>query len=233
MKTHATLTKTAFRLLTGSIALYAAALSAQAASVLVQAESFTNAGGAGFVSLLDPTASGGRYATTLGDNTAATPSDLGSFQVSFAESGTYTLYLRALAEGDAAAQGGNDSFFIPATFGAAPTFPERINDIQNTTPDPVPQYSWINIFTKQGLEFGGAVTGGGTSGQYTVGAPGVQTFVIGGRENGLRLDAFVFSTEANLTAAQLNTIAGVPEPTSVLLGAMGLLGLASRRRKQA
>jgi MYXO-CTERM domain-containing protein len=201
----------AFRALGCSIAMAGATAAAQV-SLVLQAESFTNAGGAGFASLQDPFASAGAYATTLGNNTAGAPTDLASYQVNFPQAGLYTLYVRSLAEGgDNGTQDGNDSFFIPVELGASPTFGTRVNSISATTPDGQPEYHWINLSTRMGLDYGGTVDSPNT-GQYNVTQAGVQTFVIGGRENGLRLDAFIFSTSSTLTAAALNQLAAAPAP---------------------
>jgi len=56
-------------------------------------------------------------------------------------------------------------------------------------------------------------------------------FTIRAREDGLRIDAFVLSTDDSMTASELDA-AFVPEPTSpLLLGALLSLGLIRRRRK--
>ncbi len=187
-----------------------------AAEVVFQAESFTSTAGTGggFGILPDPFAApngSGQYITTLGNNTTATtPDTTATFTLSFPTAGTYTLYVRGLAE-DAGGQGSNDSFMVPTDFGATPTFANRLNNFGNTTPDPA-RYAWVNTFTRDGLEAGGQIDSAAP--QYTIaaGTEGARTFVIGGRENGFRLDAFVFSTDSTLTAAALNSLANVPPP---------------------
>jgi len=62
---------------------------------------------------------------------------------------------------------------------------------------------------------------------------GKETFVVGNREDGLHIDAFVFSTDADLTTSELDAL--VPEPSALLLGVAGVLGLLifhRRRRRQ-
>lgn len=167
------------------------------------------------------------------DGATPTPNSTATFKLSFPSAGDYTLYVRALAEGaDDAEQNGNDSFFIPQGFGPNPTFGNRVNAFNATTPNPTPLYHWVNLVTKAGLEYGGAIDTT-SSGLFSVPSAGPQTFVIGGRENGLRLDAFVFSTNGNLSAASLDQLANVPEPSIGMLvvsGMGGLLGFARRRR---
>lgn len=215
--------------------------SLRAADFVFQAESFTSSAlvadpsQPGFAIFADSSAfpnGAGQYIGTLSDGTPTTPNSTATFNLNFPSAGDYTLYVRALAEGvDDTEQNGNDSFFIPQGFGANPTFGNRVNAFNATTPNPTPLYHWVNLVTKAGLEYGGAIDTT-SSGLFTVPSAGPQTFVIGGRENGLRLDAFVFSTNGNLSAASLDSLANVPEPSIGMLalsGIGGLLGLARRR----
>lgn len=202
----------------GAAAFTCLSLSApvRAAEVVVQAESFasstivSNPSSPGFTRVSDSLAAptgNGQYIKTLGDSATTYPDTTATYNLNFPAAGTYTLYVRAQAEGaDDATQYINDSFYVGQTFGTNPTFGPALNRFNQTTPEPA-QYRWVNLYTGQGLE-GGVILG--TAPQYTVTASGPRTFVIGGRENGLRFDAFVFSTNNALTKATLDSLASVP-----------------------
>ena len=51
------------------------------------------------------------------------------------------------------------------------------------------------------------------------------------REAGMTIDAFILSTNANLSLAELNSLAGIPEPSTMAICALGVMGLFSMRRR--
>ena len=52
------------------------------------------------------------------------------------------------------------------------------------------------------------------------------------REAGMTIDAFVLSTNANLSLAELNSLVGIPEPSTMALCALGVMGLFNLRRRK-
>jgi hypothetical protein len=208
---------------------------AGAAEVGVQAENFT--GGPGFVVVNNPAFYAGQAITTTGDNLIADGSPSGSvpgqvsYSIIFPEAGLYYLYARFQfdtggvppPDGSTTFPGAlDDSFFVGRTLGQ----PAEFDVVNNTN----------NVYVNSGQR--GTTPGGGlypvianlvtfsngapalsNAPLYTVDAPGPQTFVIAGRENGLNLDAFVFSTNAELSAEQFT--AAVPGTAYLIADANG------------
>jgi glucuronoarabinoxylan endo-1,4-beta-xylanase len=154
--------------------------------------------------------------TDLAGNNPSNAARVATFSVTFPAAGAYDLYARIRV---GAGGGGDDSMFYGNGFG---------------TKDPTVNADWILINNLAGVGFTTAtniVTGGGTAGSgvwkwinlsefasgpsFTVSSGSLtQTFQIGGRENGLGVDAFVFgSRDYTFTVAQLDAGAdGTPPP---------------------
>ena len=182
--------------------------------------------------LSDPLASGGQYITTENRVPApapgAFPSDLrytATYNVLFSEAGDYDLYARLQVEvGNA-----DDSFFYGRIFDT----PDPTSDTDNAwinindlvTKGPVGEYIWVNL-----SEHTGVASDAGTV--FTGVTAGPQEFWIGGREDGLRIDAFAFGTaDQTFTNDQLDASL-VPEPSifgMLLLSSMGALTMRRRR----
>jgi hypothetical protein len=162
-----------------------------------------------WISTNDPSASGGTvlYCNTTnvppypnGINGAGgpqfgRPNSFVTYSINFSQAGTYTLYYRWRANaGVVAATGDNfqaNSCFFPNVFGTFTT-PGDVADYHTAAANGVgapgsTAYQWTSEATT-----------------YTVGAPGVQILSIGDREWGFFLDRVAFSTNAALTAAQLD-----------------------------
>jgi hypothetical protein len=61
----------------------------------------------------------------------------------------------------------------------------------------------------------------------------VMQWTVDTREAGFAFDAIVFSTNANLTNAQLDALVGVPEPGSLVLLGLGLSSLLAVRNRRS
>ena len=57
------------------------------------------------------------------------------------------------------------------------------------------------------------------------------TFTLRTRENGASVDYVMFSTQSSLTSEQLDTLAGIPEPSAVALAGVALAIALIRRRR--
>jgi hypothetical protein len=195
-----------------------------AATIGFEAESFSSETGDGFDILTDVNALGQQYITTASDSAGGSPTNTVTFDVEFAEAGDYNLYLRLYIPGpdannpDPNAGNANDSFFVPDTLGTPGGF-ELVNSLAPDTPDDT--YFWLNLTTEPNSNYDAPL--------YNVASAGTTTFTLGSREDGLRIDAVVFSTEDNLSEAQL--IAAVPEPGSLALLLVG--GIMGVRRPSA
>jgi len=164
--------------------------------------------------LIDPNglALGGQYITietTSGGGSPGHEDRIATYTVTFPEAGTYDLYARLMVEDqlNAAGQGAadNDSMFYGNGFWIKPPTSNndwiQINGCDNLTSD---AWFWINL-SEDTCQWGEAgVTFEVPAGELT------QTFQIGAREDGLRFDAFVFSTQT-LSDAMLD--AAVPQET--------------------
>jgi len=108
-----------------------------------------------------------------------------------------------------------DSLFFDTTFGAADSW----QSIQLTAANlPLDTFVWINLSDL------GSSTFTATAGTSTVN--------LAARERRLRFDSFAFGTTADratITDTDLSN-AVIPEPSTALLGAIGLLALLRRRR---
>ncbi|QNN22705.1 PEP-CTERM sorting domain-containing protein [Planctomycetales bacterium ZRK34] len=207
----------------------AAAGDAPAASVAFQAEDFISttdgSSGPGFTVVSDLSAFYEQGATTLGDTTSSPPTHLATYSLTFDTAGTYYLYLRFVTDtqgNDPGNSSGNlsDSLYIAADFGSSPASFTNINGLADVSSPNV--YDWASLSTWSGH------ASSDTGSTYTVAAPGTLSFVIGGREGGLTLDAFVFSTDGNLSHSALNLLV-VPEPSTAAL--FGLASLVMLRRR--
>jgi hypothetical protein len=182
----------------------------------------------------DATASGGNVLYVVSNGTdPATQQPLGAptagtatYNLRFAQPGTYTLYYRWKANGDPAVQtGGNEanSFWVPVAFGADPSVTSVSNGLGTGSTPPSTTYNAIaepNTFTV-------------TAAQVGVN----QTFRIQARESDIFIDRFIFSSApidvANGSTTAFDAIPNspIPEPTSAsLVLAAAAAGFVAHRR---
>lgn len=140
-----------------------------------------------------------------------------SYTISFDTAGTYDLYARMSMTNN-----GSDTFYADTSFDGAQNSWDQSSNLGQSTGDPLNPagsgYVWVNMSDENIATF-------------TVAAPGTVQFNIAARERELRFDAFAFGTSADtFTDAQLSSAVTIPEPSTALLGALGLLTLLRRRR---
>lgn len=201
--------------------------SSSSAIVGIEAESFVSEGGAGFDIVEDANALGGKYITTATDAGGESPANTATYNVTFtapsvAPTDGYYIYIRLSVPGPNQAQ--NDSFFLPSAVGTTQPFDttdwEKVNSVNNTAPDTTSFY-WLNVTEH---------TDNDNLAKYSVSTAGTYTFTFGGREDGLKVDAFVFSTELDESDSTLNAAVAVPEPACLALIGTGLALIMTRRR---
>jgi lysophospholipase L1-like esterase len=133
-----------------------------------------------------------------------------TYTVNFPEAGTYDLYARVLVEVD----GSDDSLFYGNGFGTKGVgigsdwiHVNRIFDAGGGKGIGSGRYAWINL--SKWIETEAGVN-------YSVPSAGNYTFQIGGRENGLRIDALAFGASGGTyTNTQLNASVDLAfEPTT-------------------
>ncbi len=167
--------------------------------------------------LSDAGALGGAYITvktdSLSSSTPGSDARTVSYSIDFVEAGTYDLYARLLVVSGNA----DDSMFYARQFGDAdPTHDGGTGYIGWCTVNGIDddyiagQYHWINLSTYRS-PFGESPS------SFTVSSPGTLSWELGGREDGLWIDALAFGTSGQtFTDAQLNiAVSGAPEPETV------------------
>lgn len=193
---------------------------AQAALIGWEAEDGTSASGTVSATLgaefdpplNDPGALGGAYITTEtgspSGNTPASDARTVSYSIDFTEAGTYDLYARLLVVQNNA----DDSLYYAREFGDAdPTHDGGTGLIGWCTVNGIwddygaGEYVWINLSTY-------ASPFGESPSSFTVGSAGTLNWELGGREDGLWIDALAFGTSGEtFTDAQLDTaVRGIP-----------------------
>lgn len=194
-------------------ALLVGGINAGAATIGFEAETFYAEGGNGFDIVTDVDALGGEYITTASNSLS--PGHTATYSLTFSEAGDYDLYAKIQVPGNDQQDGANDSFYAPDDFGSSPGW-ELVNGLSVAgQSDAV--YHWRNI------------TSDFTSTTYNPGGAGTLDFTISGREDGLLIDAFVLSTDSNLSDTDLDN-AVIPEPTALALLGLGAAALLRRRR---
>ncbi len=162
--------------------------------------------------IVDVDALGGQYITietTAAGGSPGSEDRVATYTVTFPEAGTYSFYARLMVEDQLNPQGAadNDSMFYANVFGTVPA--NSVADWQQCNGldmNPFDEYGWFNL--TEAVGYGGTgVTFEVPAGELT------QTFQVGAREDGLRMDAFVFST-VTLSDAQLD--AAVPVETKAV-----------------
>jgi hypothetical protein len=161
----------------------------------------------------DGLALGGQYITieTPGAGGAPNHEDrIATYTVTFPEAGTYDLYGRLFVETaneNAAGQGApdNDSMFYGNGLGTKPPTSADAWIMCNSL-TPSAEWFWINLSGSTGSAGEGAISFEVPAGELT------QTFQIGAREDGLRIDAFVFVT-STLSPTDVQLDAAVPQET--------------------
>jgi hypothetical protein len=182
--------------------------SSKAAVIGFQAESGTL--GAHFdPPVIDPNALGRQYITietTAAGGSPGSEDRVATYTITFPEAGTYDFYARLMIEDQLNPQAAadNDSMFYANVFGTVPAnsnaYWQQCNGLDM---NPFDEYGWFNLTAATGY--------GGTGVTFTVPEGELtQTFQVGAREDGLRMDAFVFTTMP-LTDQQLD--AAVPQET--------------------
>lgn len=206
--------RTTTRIMAAVAVLLVGGINAGAATIGFEAETFYAEGGNGFDIVADVDALGGESITTASNSTS--PGNTATYSLTFSEAGDYELYAKILIPGSDNDDGGNDSFYAPDDFGSSPVW-EEVNGLSVNGPSDT-VYHWRNI------------TSDFTSTTYDPGGAGTFDFMISGREDGLLIDAFVLSTDSNLSDTELDAV--IPEPaTLALLGLGGAVMLSGRKRR--
>jgi len=225
-----------------------ASATGHAALVGFNAEDFDStsdgSSGPGFVVIPDGNAMGNAVIDFTGDEDLdGTPTFTATYTVTIPTADTYELYARLSVLADVPGDttndtpGNNDSFYVPSdplrtTGTAGGTFlgtyiaVNTINAFFDGAGEPdFGQYVWVNLTEKSS----------NNAPPYTLDA-GEHTFIIGGREDGLYLDAFVFaSADLSDDAADFSSeiitqlTTAVPEPASLVLLVAGTGLIACRR----
>ncbi len=213
-----------------AIAVLGVTAGAQATIIGFEAESGTL--GANYTITADALALGGNYLASA-DQTGDSPNeaaDLATYSVTLA-AGTYDLYARVYV-GSAAPN--DDSIFIGNGFGAKAINTNddwvKVNNLQesaNSYTDPE-GVEFVNE-AYQWLKFSTQVTQDEIVPQFTS-SGATETFMIGHREDGFRIDAFAFVSDGE-TPSSAQLTAAVPEPATLSLLALGGLAALRRRRK--
>jgi hypothetical protein len=206
-----------------SLALILFGASAHAATIIQQTGSNDIKFRAGSYDLIN-----GSDVQDNGDGTLqtidSTDSTLVSFQIQFAQAGDYYLYFDKQIQGL-----GSDSVYVNHSTGF------------NTIPGDSSAENWNSLDTGwnglrdlvQGAQTY-SVPAGSPAFAWQVASPGTVTFTVRSREDGLVWENFVFSQSDSLSATDLDNLplsAVIPEPASCLTFSLGLLMLASRRRR--
>jgi endo-1,4-beta-xylanase len=165
----------------------------------------------------DPTALGGQYITIETSSGGEAPNHenrVATYTVTFPEAGTYDLYARLYIQSLPESGGDNDSMFYSNGFGTKNVGTDadwvKVNGLGPTDAGyPLDEWVWINLSEDNGTWAGGDEV----TVSFTVTADNLtQTLQIGAREDGLRMDAFVFATSTLvLTDDELD--AAVPRAT--------------------
>ena len=230
-----------------SLVLLALPLSAHATLIGFNAEDGSSVSTTAAVSLgtdfdspqSDPKALGGQFITIEGTSSGDNPGGdarVATYTIHFPETGTYDLYLRFLIHGVSAkdlGDGTDDSFFYGNGFGDKSSTTDadwiqanRLFDYEQGANSTAEKYFWVNL-SKFTWEFEGFHSGT----TFTVNTPGNYTFEIGGREDGLWIDAFAFGTSGEAFSDEELDKVSIPEPSTHALIAGGLaLGAILRRR---
>ena len=142
--------------------------------------------------------------------TGQSPASTATYILTFNDnSDPYHLYVRHKRFGG----GSSDSLFTPDDFGEAPGFINRNGELNG----PEDVYQWWESPDVYDADVG------------------EQTFVMGSREVNMGVDRIVLSQQTGLSDAELDALVNspiIPEPSSVLLAALGLLGLLGYGRRR-
>jgi len=207
---------------------------ARAAIVAFEAESGTL--GANYTTLADVAAVGGSYIAPIGDQTGDSPDhadDLAEYSVTLTV-GTYDLYARILVESAPEQGPENDSVFIGNGFGSKTTGVNddwiKVNNLhEGGNSYTNPESAEITNDTYNWVKFSLQVTQDEPVPQFES-LGGTETFQIGHREDGFRVDALAFVT-AGETPSSADLTAAIPEPATLLvMMAAGLPAVLKRKR---
>ncbi|HLL89182.1 MAG TPA: tandem-95 repeat protein, partial [Tepidisphaeraceae bacterium] len=180
--------------------------------VVVQAESY-NAGsatGAGFTTLTDAAALNGYAITTNATNIAgAPPAETVTYTVTFPNAGatnTYHLYMRYRLASPVLS---DDSGYVSSALDNSATLAGSWDLINNLANHGGSFYTWIDLSR--------TISDVDTAVAYTNVTAGAHTFRIGGREDGLIIDALVFATaiDADTTTHGQTLLTEVASPPSI------------------
>jgi hypothetical protein len=211
--------------------------SADAAVLQVEAESASLTGTSGWSVVANASASGGSVLQANG-TTAFTgntnPDGMATYTINFSQAGTYDLYARFVM----AADGGTDSLFFGANFGANPSIQENnlgfVGGTPNATLNGLPLVTgqtaslwqniaaagtivWVNLSANIREAVPAAAANNEEVPTFTVAAPGNQTFRIGTRENGMAVDSLAFALTSEAGDVRVNAggslyVIGDPNP---------------------
>jgi len=185
----------------------------------------------------DPNALGSSFitpATSPGGGSPQFEDEAVSYDIDFAEAGEYDLHARLQIEDEGNPDGGfgNDSLHVGSGFGDKDPFTDSDWDTANRLFEEfdADQYFWVNL-----SEYDLITSGTTLPDTYTVGsADSTETFELGAREDGLRVDALAFGTaDQEFTDQQLsNAVVPTPGALPAGLALLGGMAIASGRTRR-
>lgn len=174
-----------------------------------------------WLTVSDPNASGGEYVRADGANSGVSGSGDGLITYTLLFSNApHTAVFRQYIRYNARDVDGNGSLNNNIAFHDNPEF----NGLPNSTRNLNGSSSHTNLLWVTTGRF------------YTSSVPALVTYTVSSRHYGLGFDTFVLSQDFDLSAAELDAIAAagnplIPEPSTVLLGCLGLVALIRKPRR--